>query len=76
MTPPTAGPAASPALPPGQPASGRWASLPWPPILLALAALPILVWLGRDMTFYHDEYAFLLLRDLSSRGSSRPTTST
>ena len=51
---------------------GRWTRLPWPPIVLALAALAILVWLGRDMTFYHDEYAFLLLRDLSVQGIFAP----
>ena len=50
----------------------RFAAMPWPPILLALAAVPILVWLGRDMTFYHDEYAFLLLRDLSVQGIFAP----
>src|SRR6266550_2030141 len=50
----------------------RLETIPWPPIVLALAALPILVWLGRDMTFYHDEYAFLLLRDLSVQGIFAP----
>ena len=35
-------------------------------------ALAILVWLGRDMTFYHDEYALLLLRDLSLPGLFAP----
>jgi hypothetical protein len=53
-------------------AAGRWSAIPWPPIALALAALPILVWLGRDMTFYHDEFAFLLLRDLSVQGIFAP----
>ena len=53
-------------------AGGRWANVPWAPILLAVAAIPILVWLGRDMTFYHDEYAFLLLRDLSVQGIFAP----
>ena len=67
----TAGPTAAP-LPPAPPAGGRWANVPWAPILLAVAALPILVWLGRDMTFYHDEYAFLLLRDLSVQGIFAP----
>ena len=52
------------------------AGVGWPPVVVALAALAILVWLGRDMTFYHDEFAFLLLRDLSLPGSSRHTTST
>ncbi len=33
-----------------------------------VAALPVLVWFGRDMTFYHDEFAFILQRDLSWDG--------
>jgi hypothetical protein len=44
----------------------------WRPVALALGALAFLVWLGRDMTFYHDEYAFLLLRDLSPAGIFAP----
>ena len=48
------------------------ASIGWPPVLLTLGALAILVWLGRDMTFYHDEFAFLLLRDLSLQGILAP----
>lgn len=44
----------------------------WPPVVLTLGALAILVWLGRDMTFYHDEFAFLLLRDLSPQGILAP----
>ena len=44
--------------------------------ILALAivgtALAILVWLGQDMTFYHDEYAFILQRDLSLDGLLKP----
>ncbi len=47
-----------------------WAG--WPPVIVALGALAILAWLGRDMTFYHDEYAFLLLRDLSLPGIFAP----
>ena len=47
-------------------------SIGWPPVLLTLGALAILVWLGRDMTFYHDEFAFLLLRDLSLQGIFAP----
>ena len=39
---------------------------------MTLGALAILVWLGRDMTFYHDEFAFLLLRDLSVPGLFAP----
>jgi hypothetical protein len=49
-----------------------FASIGWPPVLLTLGALAILVWLGRDMTFYHDEFAFLLLRDLSLPGIFAP----
>ena len=48
------------------------ASIGWPPVLLTLGALAILVWLSRDMTFYHDEFAFLLLRDLSPAGIFAP----
>ena len=44
----------------------------WPPVILAVGALFVLVLLGRDMTFYHDEYAFLLLRDLSWHGIFAP----
>ena len=44
----------------------------WAPVVVTLGALAILVWLGRDMTFYHDEYAFLLLRDLSPAGIFAP----
>jgi hypothetical protein len=44
----------------------------WPPILLAAGALLALVWFGRDMTFYHDEYAMILLRDLSVSGIFSP----
>ena len=43
-----------------------------PPVLLALVAVVILVWLSRGMTFYHDEYTFILLRDLSIRGIFAP----
>ena len=51
----------------------RWvASIGWAPVIVTLGALAILVWLGRDMTFYHDEFAFLLLRDLSLQGIFAP----
>ena len=43
-----------------------------PPVLLALAAVVLLVWLSQGMTFYHDEYTFILLRDLSLRGIFAP----
>ena len=48
------------------------ARIPWPPVLFGAAALVFLIWLGRDMTFYHDEFAFLLLRDLSPAGILAP----
>jgi hypothetical protein len=50
----------------------RLATIDWPPILLALGALILLVWLGRDMTFYHDEWALILKRDLSIDGILAP----
>jgi hypothetical protein len=50
----------------------RFATIDWPPIALALAALALLVWLGRDMTFYHDEWALILKRDLSLDGILAP----
>jgi hypothetical protein len=50
----------------------RLATIDWPPILLALGALVLLVWLGRDMTFYHDEWALILKRDLSIDGILAP----
>src|SRR3954470_909886 len=54
-------------------AAGRWlADIGWAPIALVVVALIVLVWLGRDMTFYHDEFAFLLLRDLSVNGLFAP----
>ena len=48
------------------------AGIEWAPVALVLGALALLVWLGRDMTFYHDEFAFLLLRDLSVNGIFSP----
>src|SRR5690349_7580163 len=48
------------------------AEIGWAPIALVVVALVVLVWLGRDMTFYHDEFAFLLLRDLSVNGLFAP----
>src|SRR4029450_10931564 len=48
------------------------AEMGWAPIALVVVALVVLVWLGRDMTFYHDEFAFLLLRDLSINGLFAP----
>jgi hypothetical protein len=50
----------------------RLAGIGSPPVIVALGALVVLVWLGRDMTFYHDEFAFLLLRDLSPAGIFAP----
>jgi hypothetical protein len=50
----------------------RLAALGWAPFLVTLGAVLLLVWLGRDMTFYHDEFAFLLLRDLSIDGIFGP----
>ena len=44
----------------------------WAPFPLVAGALVVLVWFGRDMTFYHDEFAFLLLRDLSVDGVFSP----
>ena len=63
----------SPIVPPRSSAIGaRLAGIGWPPAVVAVGALVILVWLGRDMTFYHDEFAFLLLRDLSWNGIFSP----
>jgi hypothetical protein len=45
---------------PSEPAWTRWA-----PVALAAGALAALAWFGRDMTFYHDEWAFILQRTLS-----------
>jgi hypothetical protein len=50
----------------------RLAAVDWTPILLAVPALVLLVWLGRDMTFYHDEWALILKRDLSVDGILAP----
>jgi hypothetical protein len=46
----------------------RLARLDWRPLALAAVALVVLVWLGRNMTFYHDEWALILKRDLSPDG--------
>jgi hypothetical protein len=48
------------------------ARIDWPPLGLAFVALVFLVWLGRDMTFYHDEWALILKRDLSINGIFAP----
>jgi hypothetical protein len=62
-----------PAAPDPRGAIGRWAAwVGWPPVVIALGALAILVWLGRDMTFYHDDFALLFLRDLSPQGILAP----
>lgn len=50
----------------------RLAAIGWPPVIVALGALLVLVWLSRGMTFYHDEYTFILQRDLSLRGIFAP----
>lgn len=50
----------------------RLAGLDRPPLGLAAAALVLLVWLGHDMTFYHDEWALILKRDLSVEGILAP----
>ena len=50
----------------------RLETIDWPPILLAIVALVLLVWLGRDMTFYHDDWALILKRDLSINGILAP----
>jgi hypothetical protein len=42
------------------------------PLALAAVALVVLVWLGRNMTFYHDEWALILKRDLSIDGILAP----
>jgi hypothetical protein len=62
---------------PDRPSSlrGRLAAIDWAPIALAVPALVLLVSLGRDMTFYHDEWALILKRDLSVDGILHPTTS-
>ena len=51
---------------------GRLATIDWPPVALAAVALVVLVWLGRDMTFYHDEWSLILKRDLSINGIMAP----
>ena len=48
------------------------AGIGWAPFALTGVGLVALVWFGRDMTFYHDEFAFLLLRDLSINGIFSP----
>ena len=50
----------------------RLAGLDRRPVALAAVALVALVWLGRNMTFYHDEWALILKRDLSIDGILAP----
>jgi hypothetical protein len=50
----------------------RLAQRDWRPLALAAIALVVLVWLGRNMTFYHDEWALILKRDLSLDGILAP----
>ena len=50
----------------------RLAELDRRPVALAAVALVALVWLGRNMTFYHDEWALILKRDLSIDGILAP----
>lgn len=50
----------------------RRSGIEWQPLALALVALVALIWFGRDMTFYHDEWAMILLRDLSVNGIFAP----
>src|SRR4051795_13380482 len=47
----------------------RWR---WAPILLVIVAVTALVWFARDMTFYHDEWSFILQRELSIDGLLKP----
>src|SRR3954467_9982905 len=61
--------ASDPGRDPPPDADARWR---WGPILLVVGALVTLVWFGRDMTFYHDEWAFILQRDLSVDGLLKP----
>jgi hypothetical protein len=71
---PESRPATSPGDGPGRTAALRreLAAIGWAPFALAGAALVILVWLGRDMTFYHDEWSLILKRDLSIDGILAP----
>ena len=54
------------------PAPGRLGAIDWAPIVLSAVALVVLIGLGRDMTFYHDEWAMILKRDLSIDGILAP----
>jgi hypothetical protein len=67
-------PAASPSepVPPADEAAWAHRARVAVPVGVVVVALAILVWLGRDMTFYHDEYAFILQRDLSLDGLLKP----
>jgi len=68
----TVEPGAAVVTPPRPAIRNAIAEIGWAPIALVVVALVVLVWLGRDMTFYHDEFAFLLLRDLSINGLFAP----
>lgn len=74
------GPSTSQEPPSSRPASSpvasswreRLRSVDRPPLALGAVALAVLVWLGKDMTFYHDEWALILKRDLSLDGILAP----
>ena len=71
MSPSTAVSPPSSVPPQDEPTWPRWARVALP-VGVVIAALAVLVWLGQDMTFYHDEYAFILQRDLSVDGLLKP----
>jgi hypothetical protein len=56
---------------PNEPSRARWAPAALV-VAVVVTALVVLVWLGQDMTFYHDEWAFILQRDLSIDGLLKP----
>jgi len=56
---------------PDEPNRARWAPTAFI-VGVVVVALAVLAWLGKDMTFYHDEWAFILQRDLSLDGLLKP----
>jgi hypothetical protein len=44
----------------------------WPFAAVAAIAAAVIVWIGRDLSFFHDEWAFIVHRDLTPRSILEP----
>jgi hypothetical protein len=50
----------------------RLRQVDWPFAAVASLCAAVIVWLGRDLSFFHDEWAFIVHRDLSARSILEP----